>query len=241
MKFGVFSDIHSNFEALTAVLDDMTRIGVTHPVCLGDIVGYNANPKECLKVVRELGCPIVKGNHDEMVSATSEAKNYNAMAGEGIAFSREALNEEEKSFLRKIPMKRRVQGYTIVHSSLDDPENWNYISSALEAGNSFIYQFTQLCFIGHTHVAQIFLKEGDVRELNHDRPVELAKSSRYLVNVGSVGQPRDHNWKSSYVVFDINKNTIEFRRVPYDLEKTQKKIIDAGLPHEIAERLQHAV
>ena len=241
MKFGIFSDIHSNLEALTAVLDDMCQVGVTHSVCLGDIVGYNANPKECLKVVRELGCPLVKGNHDEMVSATGEAKNYNAMAGEGISYSREALDDEEKSFLRQQPMKQRVHGYTFVHASLDDPENWNYICSALEAGNSFIYQFTQLCFIGHTHVAQLFMKEGDVREVNHERPVPLKKNARYLVNVGSVGQPRDHNWKSSYVILDAEKNTLEYRRVPYDLEKTQKKILDAGLPVEIAERLQHAV
>ncbi|MEM9399581.1 MAG: metallophosphoesterase family protein [Verrucomicrobiota bacterium] len=241
MKIGIFSDIHSNLEGLTAVLEDMERLGVTHPICLGDVVGYNANPKECLSVVRELGCPIVMGNHDEMASMTGEAEHYNSMAGEGIQYSRDTLDDEEKTFLRELPFKKRIHGFTIVHASLDDPENWNYICNSLEASSSFIYQFTQVCFIGHTHVAQVYEKDQEVREINHEHPVQLKKNARYLVNVGSVGQPRDHNWKSSYVIFDVHHNTIEHRRIPYDLDKTQKKILDVGLPKQIAERLKHAV
>lgn len=241
MKFGIFSDIHSNLEGLTAVLEDMHKMNVTHTVCLGDIVGYNANPKECLQLVRELGCPTVMGNHDEMVSQNGASDSYNVMAGEGIKHSRDSLDNSERAYLRSLPMQLKVQGYTIVHASLDDPQRWNYINSALEASSSFIYQYTSLCFIGHTHVAQVFVKQGNVREISNAHVIKLQKGARYLVNVGSVGQPRDRNWKSSYVIYSPEEEVLEYRRIPYDIEKTQRKIMQAGLSLETAERLKFAV
>jgi predicted phosphodiesterase len=238
VKYGIFSDIHSNLEAWCAVLDDMAGQQVTHPVCLGDIVGYNANPRECLRLVRELHCPVIKGNHDEMVATAHDTRNYNSLAGEGIVFSRKQLLDDDKLWLARLPLSLRLGNFTVVHSSLDEPAKWNYISTELEAESSFIYQNTQLCFCGHTHVAKIFAQQaGSARELPKTARVELQRGARYLVNVGAVGQPRDRDWRASYVVYTPADALIEYRRVPYDLALTRKKILDAGLSEPLAMRL----
>ncbi|MDR1192482.1 MAG: metallophosphatase family protein [Verrucomicrobiales bacterium] len=237
IKYGIFSDIHSNLEALRVVLDDMVAQGVTHPICLGDIVGYNADPRACLRLVRELNCPVIKGNHDEMVAETREARNFNALAGEGIAFSRKRLSDDDKRWLAALPMSLRVGQFTVVHSSLDEPAKWNYVSTELEAESSFIYQNTPLCFYGHTHVARIFAKYNGVRELPRPARLELQRGTRYLINVGAVGQPRDHDWRASYVIYTPAENRIEYRRLAYDLARAQEKIRQAGLPEPLAVRI----
>ena len=212
VKYGIFSDIHSNMEALSATLMDMYTQGVTHPVCLGDIVG-NASPQECVRLVRELGCPVIKGNHDEIVSGANEARNFNVLAGEGVMYSKRKLNQEDKDYLNGLPYTMRISGFTVVHASLDDPAHWNYVTSSLEAESSFTYQNTQLCFCGHTHIPKIFVKDREVREIPRCEKLELKKSSRYLINVGAVGQPRDRDWRASYVIYTPALNMVEFRRV----------------------------
>lgn len=241
VKYGIFSDIHSNLEALVAVLRDMKEQGVTHTVCLGDIVGYNANPRECVEVVRTLGCLVIKGNHDDIVATNQDAHHFNALAGEGITHSKKALRDEHKNYLRALPMQARVADFTVVHSSLDDPEDWNYVNTSLEAESSFTYQHTQLCFCGHTHIAKIFIREREVRELPKTNRLELKKNCRYLINVGAVGQPRDRDWRSSYVIYTPESRLVEFRRVPYDLEACQVKIMNSGLPEPLAARLAMGV
>jgi predicted phosphodiesterase len=237
IRYGIFSDIHSNMEALVAVLLDMYAQNVTHPICLGDIVGYNASPKECVTLVRTLNCPVIKGNHDEIVSGVREAKNFNVLAGEGITYSKSRLNDDEKTYLKVQPMTMRIEDFTVVHASLDEPENWNYITSSLEAETSFAYQRTQVCFIGHTHIPKVYIREREVREMPRTMTVEIKKGSRYLINVGAVGQPRDRDWRASYAIYTPHENKVEFRRVPYNLELAQSKIINAGLPEPLAVRL----
>jgi predicted phosphodiesterase len=238
IKYGIFSDIHSNMEALTAVLQDMHGQGVTHPVCLGDIVGYNANPLECLRLVQALGCPVIKGNHDEIVSGAKDGKNFNALAGEGIAYSKRRLKDEDKTFLWDLPMQLKVGGFTAVHASMDDPAQWNYVTSDLEAESSFTYQMTSLCFCGHTHIPKVFIKDRGVSEMPKMQRLQLKKGARYLVNVGSVGQPRDRDWRSSYVIYTPDQSLIEFRRISYNIELTQRKILMARLPEPLAMRIQ---
>lgn len=220
-----------------AVLDDMKGQKITHPICLGDVVGYNAAPHESLKLVRTLGCPFIMGNHDEMVAGMAQGENFNALAGEGISHSKKHLSADDKEYLKNIPMQLRIEHFTVVHASLDDPHNWNYINSDLEAESNFTYQHTRLCFVGHTHVPKIFMRDKQV----HERPVQskfkLDKNARYLINVGSVGQPRDRDWRSSYVIYTPSNETLEFRRVEYDLERAQERIIKAGLPEPLAVRL----
>ncbi|NJK91611.1 MAG: metallophosphoesterase family protein [Blastochloris sp.] len=240
MKFGIFGDIHSNLEGLEAVLEDMQKQKVTHAVCLGDIVGYNANPSECLELVRALGCPIVKGNHDEEASEERDIEHFNPLAYASMKYSREALSDEQKKFLRSIPFQKSVSDFTIVHSTLDGPARWQYVFTAADAEASFTYQRTQACFFGHTHVPHLFVRDTMVHEFFYKRVV-LQPDKRYFVNVGSVGQPRDGDWRAAYVIYDSKERTIELRRVPYDLAKAQSKIMSVGLPDRLAERLANAV
>jgi predicted phosphodiesterase len=240
MKYGIFGDIHSNLEALEAVLEDMQEQDVTHTVCIGDIVGYNANPRECLEMVRSLGCPVVKGNHDEEASEVREVEHFNDLALASIQYSRQHLSKDQKQFLRNLPLMRPVNSFTVVHSNLHEPSHWGYVFSVMEAECSFQHQKTNLCFFGHTHVPHVFIRDQKVHEFCYKK-IDVQPDKKYFVNVGSVGQPRDNDWRSAYVIYDSAANTIELRRVPYDLAKAQAKIMSVGLPPRLAERLANAV
>jgi len=228
MRFGIFGDIHSNLEALVAVLDDMQSQNVTHTVCIGDIVGGYADPAECLRLVRALGCPIVKGNHDEEASENREITHFNQKASMSMRYSRKQLSDEQKAFLRSLPLQLPVAAFTVVHATLDSPARWGYVFSPLEAESSFTYQQTQLCFFGHTHVPHVFIQDTKVHEFFY-RKIDLKMDKRYFINVGSVGQPRDGDWRAAYAIYDTKVNTIELRRIPYDLAKTQQKIMNRGI------------
>lgn len=238
MKFAVFGDIHANLEALEAVLADADGQGCDQFACIGDIVGYNANPGDCVARVRGLECPVVKGNHDEEASLETDITGLNPLAQQALEWTRNALTEEDKRWLRELRMVRQVRDFTIVHATLDSPTSWAYVMNKFDAMASFSYQFTQLCFFGHTHTPKIYVKDGRVTAENVLRtPIESGK--KYFINVGSVGQPRDGDWRSSYGVFDVEGGTVEIRRIEYDLGKAQQKIRDAGLPPMLAERLGH--
>ena len=163
MRFAIFGDIHANLEALTAVLADAEKHEVTHYVCLGDVVGYNANPRECLEIVRNLDCPVVKGNHDEQASMEDELVGFNPLAEEAINWTRDQLNAEDKQWLRDLKMVRQVRDFTIVHATLDTPHKWGYVFNQLDAAASFNYQHTQLCFYGHTHAPRAYIRDGSVK------------------------------------------------------------------------------
>lgn len=236
MRFAIFGDIHANLPALEAVLSDARTQLCTHYVCLGDIVGYNANPRECLALVRELDCPTVKGNHDEQASMISAHDSFNALAEEAIQWTRGQLNEDEKAWLRELRLQRQVRDFTIVHATLDTPHKWAYVFNQLDAASSFSYQHTTLCFIGHTHSPKAFVRDGSVRSFDLDI-LPLQPGRKYLVNAGSVGQPRDGDPRAAYVIYDTISNEIELRRIEYDVAAAQAAIRAAGLPDKLAERL----
>lgn len=236
MKFAIFGDIHANLEAFNTVLADAEQHGVTHYACIGDIVGYNANPHECLAKVRELACPVVKGNHDEEASAETEIIGLNPLAQAALEWTREHLNEEDKKWLRELRMVRQVRDFTIVHATLDTPSSWAYVINKFDAMASFSYQFTQVCFCGHTHTPRFYVKGSSVT-MEPGETIKLESGKKYLINVGSVGQPRDGDWRSAYCIYDHDQQLVTLRRLEYDLATTQKKIIDAGLPERLAERL----
>ena len=236
MRFAIFGDIHANLEALKAVLADAEKHEVTHYVCLGDVVGYNANPHECLEIVRELECPVVKGNHDEQASISQELEGFNPLAEEAINWTRRQLTEEDKQWLRDLKMVRQVRDFTIVHATLDTPHKWGYVFNQLDAAASFNYQHTQLCFYGHTHAPRAYIRDSSVKsQLLDNLTIEAGK--KYFINCGSVGQPRDGDWHSSYVLFTPAKQQIELRRIEYDIWTAQDKIVAAGLPQRLADRL----
>jgi predicted phosphodiesterase len=236
MRFAIFSDIHANLEALEAVLADAHQRKCTHFVCLGDVVGYNANPHECVERIRELGCPTVKGNHDEQASLPESSGDFNELAERAIEWTRNHLTDEDKQWLRNLPFQKQVHDFTIVHATLDTPAQWGYVFNNLDAAASFTYQHTTVCFCGHTHVPMVFIRDEGVRRerIEHLR-IEPAK--KYLINVGSVGQARDGNWRAAYCIYDIETNLVQQLRIKYDLPVVQKKVIEAGLPRPLAERL----
>lgn len=236
MRYGIFGDIHGNLEALEAVLFDMQEQGVTHPLCLGDVVGYGADPVACLDWVQQLNCPVIKGNHDEEASNDKSLEHFSERAAVAMKWTREQLSPEQRKFLRELRYRRQMDSFILVHASLDSPGQWGYVNNALEASASFNYQTDQLCFIGHTHVPKFFIRNAEVKEEVFSQ-FSLEPKCKYLVNVGSVGQPRDGDWRASYAIYDEESRVIVLRRVPYDVATAQAKIITAGLPKSLADRL----
>lgn len=237
-KFAIISDIHGNLEALQAVIQDAQSLQADSFVCLGDIVGYNANPSECLELIKSLNCPVIKGNHDEEASSDSNPAGMNPIAYEALMWTRNHLSEEQKEWLRKLRMVRNVPPFTIVHSTLDQPSLWHYIINKFDAASNFNFQFTDVCFHGHTHVPKAFIHENGVTEEYAPEDFSITPNRKYFINVGSVGQPRDGNNKASYVLYDTDINAVFFRRIEYDIQTAQQKIIDAGLPEVLASRLE---
>lgn len=236
MRYAIFADIHANLEALEAVLADAQENQCTHYVCLGDVVGYNANPHECVQRVRELECPVVKGNHDEQASIAEDLSGFNSLAEEAINWTRENLAEEDKIWLRELRFTRQVRDFTIVHATLDTPQKWGYIFNNLDAAASFNYQHTQLCFYGHTHVPKAYMRDTTVHSVPFEK-LRIEPQKKYFINVGSVGQPRDGDWRSAYCIYNPSQRYVELRRIEYDIHATQDKIVAAGLPQRLADRL----
>jgi diadenosine tetraphosphatase ApaH/serine/threonine PP2A family protein phosphatase len=236
MRLAVFSDIHSNLEALEAVLADARARECTEFVCLGDVVGYNANPHECVERVREMDCPIVKGNHDEQASLVESSRDFNEMAEQAIEWTRDQLTNDDKEWLRGLRLQRQVRDFTIVHATLDTPAQWGYVFNNLDAAASFTYQHTAVCFFGHTHVPMAFIRDEGVQRIRIEQ-LQINPIKKYFINTGSVGQPRDGEWRAAYCIYHIDKNLVEQRRVKYDVATAQRKIEQAGLPHLLAERL----
>jgi predicted phosphodiesterase len=237
MRIAILSDIHANLEAMEAVLADARERDCTHFICLGDVVGYNANPRECVELVQKMGCPVVKGNHDEQATLAESSRGFNPLAEAAINWTREHLTIEDKEWLRALPLIQQVHGFTIVHASLDMPEQWGYVFNSLDAVASFTYQQTKVCFFGHTHVAGAFVRDDHVTKVKADQ-LTIEETKKYFINVGSVGQPRDGDWRAAYCIYHIENNVVEQRRVEYDLPTTQRKIIQAGLPQPLADRLE---
>jgi len=238
MKFAIIADIHANLEAFEVVLEDIKNQNCTHIACLGDVVGYNANPKECLDIVRSMNIPCVKGNHDEYCSSEEHLEGFNPAAAEAVNWTRKQLTDEDRQWLRDLRYTRMVTSFTIVHATLDGPQRWGYVFDKLAAAASFTYQNTAICFFGHTHVPVAFMRDNMVRGGTYSK-FKTEPGKKYFVNVGAVGQPRDGNPKSAYVVYDVYEGSIELRRLDYDIPKAQAKIRAAGLPERLAERLDY--
>ncbi len=236
MKIAIFSDIHSNLEALEAVFEDMESQKVIHRICLGDIVGYGGSPSECLELTRKKSLHILLGNHDEACS-TEPGIEYLGHVKAGIDFSLTRLTQEQKLFLKDLARKVTWENMTLTHSSLFQPDRWHYLNTPLNIEVNFQYQKTQICFCGHTHVPIFLEKTILTSSQKASGKHAISPEKRYLINCGAVGQPRDGDPRASYVIYDLKEQSIEFRRVQYDIEGAQKKIREAGLPAILADRL----
>ena len=227
MKFAIIADIHANLEALQAVLEDAKEQRCTHHAFLGDFVGYCADPKACVDMVRAMNAPCVKGNHDEYCATNLLPDGFNVNAAKAVELSRKQLTADDRQWLQKLPYVRKVEDFIIVHASLDQPERWQYAFDKLAAAASFPYQNTQMCFFGHTHVPVAFMRDTVVRGGTYTK-FKVEPGKKYFVNPGAVGRPRDNNPKAAYVVYDMDEGTVELRRSAYDIAATQKKIREAG-------------
>src|ERR1041384_875923 len=236
MKYAVIADIHANLEALDVVLADIKEQHCTHFCCVGDVVGYNANPKECLDIIRSMGMPCVKGNHDEYCSSEDDLIGFNPHAAAAVDWTRKQLTKEDRQWLSELKYVRLVSSFSMVHATLDGPQRWGYVFDKLAAAASFTYQNTSVCFFGHTHVPVAFIRDSVVRGGTYSK-FKVEPGRKYFVNVGSVGQPRDGNPKAAYVIYDLDEGSIELRRLDYDIPKAPKKIPRGGLPPRLAHRL----
>lgn len=238
-RIAVFSDIHGNLQALQAVLKAIENEDVDKSFCCGDIVGYGGNPNECVEIIRNLGCPVVVGNHDYAALELTSIDYFNDVARAAIMWTAKVLTEENAQFLKSLPFTFTDNDCYFVHASPRMPEDWNYIITMGEAELNFHYFDQKFCFIGHSH--QPFIVEQKGSQLNCPRsPVfKVNDNARYLINVGSVGQPRDRDPRACYTIFDLEKNLIEIKRIEYDVAGAQRAILDNNLPRELAERLAY--
>ena len=236
MRYAIFGDIHANLEALNTVLAHAEEQGCDFYACLGDIVGYGGNPLECLEKIQSMDCPVVKGSHDEDSAQLGSAGNTNPIAREAQEWTYNQLSEEQREWLLKLRYVKQIDNFTIVHSSLDQPQQWHYITNKFDATACMAYQFTQLCFVGHSHVPQIYIKDATVSSVN-DYHVQIEPDKKYLINIGSVGQPRDGDWRARYAIYDSDQSIVNIYRLEYDLEKAQARIVEQNLPQSLAARL----
>ena len=238
MKYGIFAVIHSNLEALQSVLKVLRDIGVDEYICVGDIVGYGADPAECLRIVKEICHVTVAGNHDYAAAGLLDIEYFNPQAKDAVLWTTERLSEEELAYLKNLELIQKVNNFLIVHATFVSPQEWNYITSTFTAFQNFKGFEEKLCFVGHSHIPVVFSIDAENRcNYAFETKVQIEDENRYIINVGSVGQPRDGNPLASFAVYDTDAGEVEIIRAEYDIETAQTKIIDAGLPRGLASRL----
>ena len=241
MIYAVISDIHGNLEALLSVKEyiESYESKIDKVICLGDIVGYGADPGECIRITREFSDVILAGNHDFAVCELTSIDNFNSCAREAVLWTKNVLNDDEIKFLRNLPLEFREEDSSFVHASLHRPESWRYLSGPGDTFIDFQIMEDKVLFVGHTHVPVIFKDTGGDVEILTSMEVSLASDKKYIINPGGVGQPRDRNPRASFLIYDSDKKYLKIFRIKYDIKKAQSKILKAGLPAVLAERLSH--
>ncbi len=238
MKAAIIGDIHSNLEALQAVIKDIKKRRIKRMFCVGDLVGYGANPNECIELCIKESTIIVAGNHDWATIDKTDISAFNPVAAEAIRWTQKNISKNRLNRLNKLKLTATVDSIQLVHASPQNPKLWYYLLSLDEFKQQFEFFKTQVCFVGHSHIpCAVFQDDNKYTDFLSDNPFPLIDSRKYIVNVGSVGQPRDLDPRACYAIFDGNKKSIEIIRLDYNIPLAQQKIIDAGLPEVLADRL----
>ena len=238
MKFIIFSDIHSNLEAIKSFSLKIDGFPHDKKVCLGDIVGYNADPNPVVEWVKDEADLVLAGNHDWCVLNPKESSDLNPSAYQACAWTRRNLTKSNLKFLDTLPVEKEDDCFYWVHSSPFEPKKWHYVSTIKSAEQNFNFFKQNICFLGHSHLPAIFEKNKNGEVCLHDSSkMILDPESRYIINVGSLGQPRDGNPNPVFVTYDSVSYVLEFHRFSYDSASTQQKIIASGLPSTLADRL----
>jgi diadenosine tetraphosphatase ApaH/serine/threonine PP2A family protein phosphatase len=237
VRYAILSDIHGNLEALRAVLQDCAG-RVDAVLCLGDTVGYGADPLACVELIAERAQVIVGGNHEHAVAGRLGLGWFNRYARAAAEWTREHLDEDHRAYLGALPLVSEVEDATLVHASPAQPEEWDYLVTAEDGFAAFPHFATRWCFVGHSHVPGAW-SLGSSGPEHHPGAglLRCVRGRRYLVNVGSVGQPRDRDPRAAYAVWDVEAGRTEIRRVAYDVATARRKIMEAGLPRLLADRL----
>ncbi len=238
MRYGIFSDIHSNLEALDAVIEAYKKEAIDKYLCVGDIVGYASNPKECIDRVKGIAMITVAGNHDWAAVNLFSVDYFNPVAREAIFWTSSNLDEKSRYFLESLKLVYKNEDLTLLHGTLDNPRDFNYMTDGYIAEETFRLLEINICFVGHTHVAGTFIKDKQERiHYLRDDTININLEDKYIVNVGSVGQPRDGNPKAAYCIYDTDKKQVQIKRINYDIETARKKIIETKLPEFFGDRL----
>lgn len=244
-RIGIISDVHGNQEALEAVLAAIEEEGVDFVAHLGDMVGYNANPRECLRLLQDRRVISILGNHDLAIVEPRTAEGFNVLAHRALAYSREQLAAGDIRFLQTLPRTEVLwDRFLLCHGTPESLET--YIMNVFQAKRIFnllrkCYDGIRVCFHGHTHIQRFWVCDQRGKTYSLDGlsdPIALQADNLYLINPGSVGQPRQHDNRARYLVFDSEREIASFRAVPYDIEKAKKKILAARLPEYLAHRLE---
>ena len=237
MRYAILSDIHGNLEALHAVLAHADS-HADAVLVLGDVVGYGADPQACLERVAERADAVVAGNHEHGVVGMLDLEWFNDRARLALEWTRGQLDDDHLAWLRTRPLTVEIDDATLVHASPDQPAEWDYLLSAEDGFDVFGAFATRLCFVGHSHRPGAWSVGSSGRA--HEpgaREIELEAGRRYVINVGSVGQPRDHDPRASYALWDLDARRVTIERVPYDRVTARRKILSADLPRFLADRL----
>lgn len=230
MRIALISDIHSNLPALEAVLSEIDREGISDIYCVGDVVGYGADPVICVDLIQSRCAKVVLGNHDLAV-ATGEGLDYLPPDGQIAAeHNADQLANDQKAWLASLPLIDSDENVTLAHASPGDPERWLRVESFFLAQAQFNHFQTDVCFVGHTHLPGILCNQLGV--------LRVRKGHRYLINVGSVGQPRDGDPRACLSIFDTDTFEFELRRVPYNVDRAIQRIKEEGLPKRLGKRLE---
>lgn len=238
MKAAIISDIHSNLEALQAVIKDIKKRRIKNIFCLGDLVGYGANPNECIELCFKEADVIIAGNHDWATIDKTDLSNFNKVAAAAVQWTKKHISQENLKIIQQLPLTHKIDDLFLVHSTPVHPEEWHYLFSLEEFQKAFDYFDAQICFIGHSHIPDaVFQDTNGYTDFVRENPFPIIKKRKFIINAGSLGQPRDLDPRASYVIYDGNRNSIDFIRIEYNIPLASQKIIDAGLPEVLAERL----
>ena len=240
MKYGILGDIHGNLSALETVLGCFDREGVDRILSVGDIVGYGAAPRACIELVRRVEAAVVMGNHDAACVGKIDLLYFNNYAREAVRWTQSVLTEEECAWLAALPYTVDLDHCSVGHGTFHRPELFDYIQSTTDADPSLDAMELPVCFVGHTHVpvALLRLRADPLRTAyTVDDEIDVGETHRALINVGSVGQPRDEDPRAAYAIFDTDEDKVWIKRTEYDIDREAERIRSAGLPGVLADRL----
>ena len=240
MRYGILGDVHANLSALHTVLDAFEREGVERVLSVGDVVGYGAAPRECIALLREIGAQVVRGNHDAAVVGQIDLLYFNNVARQAVLWTQSVVSEEECAWLAGLPYTLDTEHCTVAHGTLHRPELFDYIQSTTDADPSLDVMELPVCFVGHTHVPVTLMRLHDDplrTAYTTDYEIDLSDARHALVNVGSVGQPRDEDPRAAYAIYDSDRDVVRIERVAYDIDAEARRIRRAGLPGMLADRL----